>query len=99
MTYYRDRAFCSAICGSTWCDRNFTPEQEIKADKWWGNGPAPVAFYPLHITCVEYRAPQGHKHPEGVDSRPTHAKVRSKVFGNADPKFGGDEKTGNGATR
>lgn len=62
--------YCSAICDTTWCNRNFTPAQEAKA-------PAPVAFVPLHRTCVEYRAPQGHKSPEGVDSRPLHVKVKS----------------------
>lgn len=81
MICYRDRAFCSAICDTTWCDRNFSPAQQAKAEKWWETfkmpeKAVPVQFSPLHVTCVEYRAPQGYPHPEGVDSRPKHAIVR-----------------------
>ncbi len=101
MICFKDRMWCSAICDTTWCDRNFTPKQEKLANDWWDgwktDRPAPVQFRDLHKTCGEYRRPQGHKSPEGVDSRPQHGMVpvQSEVFAEADPKFGGDEKTQN----
>jgi hypothetical protein len=79
MICYRDRMFCSAICDTTWCDRNFSPAVAAKAEEWWkgfkSDRPVPVQFRDLHVGCVEYREPQGRRHPEGVDNRRLHDMV------------------------
>lgn len=79
MICYKDKSFCTAICDTKQCDRNFNADIQAKADEWWATwstpGPAPISFYAYHRRCNEYRRPGHMKPPEGVDSRPQHGMV------------------------
>ena len=47
MICYRDRQWCSQICGNLDCYRNLTPAESAAADRWWATwqqtgGEAPI---------------------------------------------------------
>jgi hypothetical protein len=44
MLCFKDRTFCSATKHKPGCTRQWTPELQREADKWWGKPGAPVAF-------------------------------------------------------
>jgi len=58
MICYRDMTFCSALCGTEDCPRQFTEEHRLKAEKWWEGceGGPPVAFSDFSATCPDYVA-------------------------------------------
>ena len=59
---YKDMTFCGSDCVNTRCLRNFSPEQQANAIKWWGDATAPVAFSNgFKDGCKEYKAPTGTK--------------------------------------
>jgi len=65
MICYKDKTFCSAVCGNTSCHRHFGSEQEAGALKWWQdflgkkNIPIdpPIAFSDFSIDCPYYKDP------------------------------------------
>ncbi len=57
MICFRDMTFCSRECANVECHRNFTPEVQAAARKWWGNDGAPVAFASFD-DCPIYQEPQ-----------------------------------------
>ena len=79
MICYRDRAFCSAICETKQCDRNFSPEVKAKADEWWAlfksDRPCPIHFRDMSKGCSEYRPPVATHGAQALDSVPKHDKV------------------------
>jgi len=54
MICFRDMTFCSAECATTDCARNWTPEQQEAARKWWRGNDAPVAFADFSGDCPDY---------------------------------------------
>lgn len=54
MICYRDMSFCMSDCNNTECPRNFTPEVQEAADKWWGKEGAPIAFMDFSKMCSSY---------------------------------------------
>lgn len=54
MTSYRDMTFCSAKCATPDCPRQFTDEEQAKAERWWGKPGAPVAFANFSRGCGLY---------------------------------------------
>jgi len=44
MLSYRDKTFCCSKTDNHTCDREFTEEDKIKAEKWWGNKEYPVSL-------------------------------------------------------
>lgn len=55
MINYRDMTFCSAKCANKECQRQFTPEEEVKAKLWWDGDGAPVAFADFSGGCEDYQ--------------------------------------------
>lgn len=56
MIGYRDMTFCVGPCATTDCPRQFTPEDQERADRWWGGPGAPVAFADFRGNCPRYIA-------------------------------------------
>ena len=56
MICYRDMTFCSALCGTEDCTRNFTDDDRQKAEKWWEGcaGGPPIAFADFSDGCPHY---------------------------------------------
>lgn len=44
MMCFKDRTFCSSKTHKSDCNRQFTPELQAEARRWWGKEGAPVAF-------------------------------------------------------
>lgn len=44
MIHYKDRAFCASKVAVHTCGREFTAEDAIAAEKWWGSKEYPVAY-------------------------------------------------------
>lgn len=44
MICYKDTTFCGSKVENHTCGREFTKEDEIGAEKWWGGKDYPVAF-------------------------------------------------------
>lgn len=44
MICYRDTTFCSSKVKKHTCGREFTNQDAIDAEKWWGSKDYPVAF-------------------------------------------------------
>lgn len=44
MISYKDRAFCSSKVEIHTCDREFTEEDALNAEKWWGGKDYPIAY-------------------------------------------------------
>jgi len=44
MISFRDRAYCSSNTKNHTCGREFTEEDRIAAQKWWGGEGAPVSY-------------------------------------------------------
>lgn len=49
MICFRDMTFCCSEVHTNDCTRQWTPELQAAADRWWQGckGPAPVCFAPL----------------------------------------------------
>lgn len=62
MLCYRDRAYCGSKVRKHTCGREFTKQDAIDAEKWWGGKDYPVAFVKF---CKEKNSsqptPQGDK--------------------------------------
>ena len=41
---YKDQTFCKSEVKEHTCNREFTEEDKIKAEKWWGGKDYPVSF-------------------------------------------------------
>ncbi len=41
---FRDKTFCCSMTKNHTCGREFTAEDAIAADKWWGKPGAPIAW-------------------------------------------------------
>lgn len=50
---YRDMTFCSAECSTYDCHRQFTSEEQEKANEWMEN--PPIAFSDFSKNCDLYR--------------------------------------------
>ena len=59
MICYRDMTFCSAACLTRDCHRQFTSEDQARADRWWGKTGAPVAFANFSGKCPKYAPKDG----------------------------------------
>lgn len=44
MISYQDKAFCASKVEKHTCGREFTKEDEVAAEKWWGSPDYPVAW-------------------------------------------------------
>ncbi len=44
MMSYKDKAFCDDKVEKHTCGREFTPQDAIDAEKWWGGKDYPVAY-------------------------------------------------------
>ena len=44
MNGYRDKTFCASEVTEHTCGREFTEQDAIDAEKWWGGKDYPVAF-------------------------------------------------------
>jgi hypothetical protein len=44
MICFRDMTFCCSEQHASDCDRQWTPELQAQAERWWGSANAPVAF-------------------------------------------------------
>lgn len=44
MMCYRDTTFCSSEVAEHTCGREFTEQDAIDAEKWWGGKDYPVAY-------------------------------------------------------
>lgn len=44
MLCYRDRTYCSSKVDKHTCGREFTAQDAIDAERWWGGKDYPVAF-------------------------------------------------------
>lgn len=44
MICYRDRTYCSSKVDKHTCGREFTKQDAIDAEKWWGGKDYPVAY-------------------------------------------------------
>ena len=44
MIYSRDRTYCGSDVEKHTCGREFTKEDEKKAEEWWGSKDYPVAY-------------------------------------------------------
>ncbi len=44
MIYYRDRTYCGSKVAEHTCGAEFTEQDAIDAEKWWGNKDYPVAY-------------------------------------------------------
>lgn len=67
MISYRGMEFCSARCATADCPRQFTSEDQERADRWWGGAGAPIAFSDFSASCPRYAAlsnPQQKDAPE-----------------------------------
>ena len=54
MICYRDISFCAEGDDCPMrdgCPRYFSPEEQVKAEKWWDGADYPVAFMPMEETC------------------------------------------------
>lgn len=54
MVCYRDMCFCldAETCPKReGCSRYFSPAEQARAVRWWGNENVPVAFSPMAATC------------------------------------------------
>jgi hypothetical protein len=47
MICYKDKTFCSSKVEIHTCGREFTKEDEVNAEKWWGGEDYPVAYSPF----------------------------------------------------
>jgi hypothetical protein len=43
---FRDRTYCSRTEHAPDCERQWTPELQAEAERWWGGPDAPVCFGP-----------------------------------------------------
>lgn len=81
MICYRDKAYCSAICETHQCDRNFSPTVKAQADAWWKGFGMPERAVPVQFSgrfrdfCGEYRPPVATHSAKALDAIPTHDKV------------------------
>lgn len=41
---YKDQTFCASKVDKHTCGREFTKEDEVRAEKWWGSKDYPVAY-------------------------------------------------------
>lgn len=55
MICFKDRTFCSAMCRTYQCHRQFTDELHQQARDWWGGDDAPVAFCDFSSNCKDYK--------------------------------------------
>lgn len=44
MICYRDITFCASKVDKHTCDREFTEQDAIDAEKWWGSKDYPVSY-------------------------------------------------------
>jgi hypothetical protein len=44
MLCYKDKTFCCSKVHKATCTRQFTKQDAIDAEKWWGNKDYPVAY-------------------------------------------------------
>lgn len=44
MISYRDKTYCCSEVEKHTCGREFTEQDKIDAEKWWGGDDYPVAF-------------------------------------------------------
>lgn len=44
MICYKDRSYCGSKVEEHTCGREFTEEDAIDAEKWWGSKDYPVAY-------------------------------------------------------
>lgn len=44
MICYKDKSFCASHVDKHTCGREFTPQDAIDAEKWWGGEDYPVAW-------------------------------------------------------
>lgn len=44
MISYKDRTYCNSEVEKHTCGREFTEQDAIDAEKWWGDKDYPVAF-------------------------------------------------------
>lgn len=79
MICYRDRWFCSALCETKQCSRNFTDEVQAQAAEWWkgfkSERPCPVDFKNKAATCPDYRPPVATHGAKALDAIPEHDMV------------------------
>lgn len=64
MIGYKDRTFCSKVCGNYKCHRNITDEVKRGGEAWWGGPDFPIAVSDFWKTCDVYV-------PKEVDSAAT----------------------------
>ena len=44
MICYKDTTFCASKVEEHTCSREFTDQDQIDAEKWWGDDNPPIAF-------------------------------------------------------
>jgi hypothetical protein len=56
---YRDMTFCADACATKDCPRQFGPDQQAAAERWWGEPGAPVMFANFAANCPTFTTPEG----------------------------------------